>query len=165
MRCQGIAKKIYQWLDSELKGKERLEFEEHLRLCSLCQKEVESARTFHEMLRVQHLPVESSPNFETAFWAKLIEQEKQPWLLKVFKDLEFLIPTPSMSQGLAVVLVAFLIGGTGGAFSVMKTLDSPGNLESKRISIEYLSGFSEFKGVPSTSVAATYLKALEERDA
>ena len=107
--------------------------------------------------------IEPSREFDNRFWSRVIEHQRQPWLLRLLKDLEFLIPTPNFSQAFAVLVIAFVIGGTGGFFSAFQTLRTPEQVQAQRISVQYLSGFGEFKGVPSTSVAGTYLRTTEER--
>ena len=111
-----------------------------------------------KLLKESFSTIEPSRDFERVFWQKIFERQKEPWLVRVLKDLEAFIPFPAPSQAVAFVLVAFLIGGTGGVVSAMNV---PTSLEAKRTSVQYLSGFHEFKGIPSSSVAATYLKTID----
>ena len=111
-----------------------------------------------KLLKGSFSTIEPSKDFERVFWQKVFERQKEPWLVRVFKDLESFIPLPTPAQAVAFVLTAFLIGGTGGAVSAMNV---PADLEAKRTSVQYLSGFHEFKGIPSSSVAATYLKTID----
>lgn len=165
MQCQSVKKKISLWLDGELKREDKLHVEEHLKGCLLCQKEMDSLRTFQGLIRTASPTVALSPGFDGAFWSKVIEREKEPWFVRFLKDFEFLIPTPNMRQAFAVLLVAFFIGSTGGFFSVVRTIASmPAEVQAQKISVQYLTGFGEFKGLPSTSVAGTYLKAVEVRN-
>lgn len=164
MQCLSAKKKISLWLDEELKREDKLQVEEHLKTCLLCQKEGDFLRTFQGLVRTAFPPVEISPGFEGAFWSKVIEREKEPWFVRVFKDLAFLIPTPSRREAFAVLFVAFLIGSSGGFFSAARTIASmPEHIQAQKISVQYLTGFGEFKGLPSTSVAGTYLRAVEVR--
>ena len=123
------------------------------------------------LLKESFSTLEPSKGFERVFWQKILEksatkapadssfgEQKEPWFVRVLKDLEFLIPFPAPGQAVAFVLVAFLIGGTGGVVSAMNV---PTDLEAKRTSVQYLSGFHEFKGIPTSSVAATYLKTID----
>jgi hypothetical protein len=104
------------------------------------------------------LTIEPSKGFERLFWQKVLEKQKEPWFIRLWKELDSIIPHPSMPQMAMVVLMAFLVGGTGGVVSAMNV---PTSLEAKRTSVQYLSGFHEFKGIPSSSVAATYFKTIE----
>ncbi|MGH7198450.1 MAG: hypothetical protein ACREH5_06915 [Candidatus Omnitrophota bacterium] len=102
-----------------------------------------------------------SPGFDAIFWKKVMERQKEPRLVRLFRDLESWVPTPNFSGAVAVVLIAFLVGGTGGVYSIK---NAPPSLIAQRSSVQYLSGFREFQGVPASSVAATYLKTIEEGD-
>ena len=114
------------------------------------------------MLRAGAEAVEPSPDFEANFWQKVFALEKEPWSSRLFRELESLVPVPSLAESFAVLLIALLIGGAGGAFSAVNTL-TPERLQAERASVRYLSGFSEFKGLPSPSLAAAYLETGEER--
>ena len=112
-----------------------------------------------KLLKESFSTIEPSKDFERVFWQKILERQKEPWFVRVLKDLESFIPFPTPVQAMAFVLTAFLIGGTGGVVSAMNV---PTSLEAKRTSVQYLSGFHEFKGIPSSSVAATYLKTIDD---
>ena len=111
-----------------------------------------------KLLKESFSPIEPSKDFERVFWQKILERQKEPWFVRVLKDLESLVPFPTPSQAVAFLLVAFFIGGTGGVVSAMNV---PTSLKAKRTSVQYLSGFHEFKGIPSSSVAGAYLKTIE----
>ena len=162
MKCHGQNRNIYQWLDGELKGPEKMAFEAHLKGCSICQHEMESSRAFHVILQASSLSIEPSSNFEPNFWEKIYARQEESWLSKVLRDIESLFPVPTFSQAFAVLLMALFIGGAGGAVSATNTIN-PQNLEGARTSIKYLSGFQEFKGIPTSSMAASYLKVAGER--
>ena len=110
-----------------------------------------------KLLKESFSTMEPSKDFERMFWQKILERQKEPWFVRVLKDLESLVPFPTLSQTAAFVLTAFLIGGTGGVVSAM---NAPASLDAKRTSVQYLSGFREFKGIPSSSVAGAYLKTM-----
>lgn len=145
-------------LDGEIPDSVRAKLTPHLEGCSACQGELESLKTFQVILRSHPFTIEPSKDFERVFWQKALEREKEPWFIGLLKELDSLIPHPSTPQLAMVVLMAFLIGGTGGAVTAM---NSVGSLEAERNSVKYLSGFREFKGVPSSSVAASYLKVID----
>ena len=111
-----------------------------------------------KLLKESFSTIEPSKDFERVFWRKILDRQRDPWLVRVLKDLESLVPFPTPVQAVAFMLTAFLIGGTGGAVSAM---NAPVSSEAKRTSVQYLSGFHEIKGIPSSSVAAAYLKTIE----
>lgn len=163
MRCKERGRNISQWLDGELKDSESTELEAHLSECLTCKQEVESRKKLDNLIQMANINVEPSSDFEATFWKKVYARGKEPWLSKLLKDIESLIPVPNLSQALAVLLIALFIGGTGGVVSAMNTI-TPEKLGAQQTSIKYLSGFQEFKGIPSSSVAASYLKTAEERN-
>ena len=106
--------------------------------------------------------IEPSAGFEARFWKKILEHRQEPFLVRFLKDLECLIPIPSLSQAFAVILTAFFIGGAGGVFSAATTaVTSADPLQSQRVAVQYLSGFGEAQGVPS--VAGAYLQTVTSR--
>jgi len=114
---------------------------------------------FETLLRAGVPEITPSREFDARFWEKVTERQKEPRLIKLFRDLEAWIPTPNFSGAVAVVLIAFLVGGASGVYSIKS---APPSLESQRSSVQYLSGFREFQGVPASSVAATYLKTIDQ---
>jgi len=160
MDCRDSKKNIYQMLDGEAPDTVKTELALHLEGCPTCQGELKSIKALHGILKSDLARIEPSKNFERIFWQKVLEKQKEPWLIRILKELNSLVPYPSMPQMATVVLMAFLIGGTGGVVSAM---NSTGPFEAERTSIQYLSGFPEFKGVPSASVAASYLKVIDDR--
>ena len=111
------------------------------------------------LLRGSFSTIEPSKDFERVFWQKILERQKEPWFVRVLKDLESLIPSPTPSQAVAFLLVAFLVGGMGGAAFNLSTEAFPGG---GKTASPYLSGFHEVKGIPASSLAATYLKSMEK---
>ncbi len=147
-------------LDGEISDSVKAKLTPHLEGCSACQGEFESIKTFHGIFRSHTSTIEPSKDFERVFWQKVLERQKEPWFMRLLKELGSLLPHSTTPQLAMVVLMAVLIGGTGGAVSAMNSM---GSLEAERSSVQYLSGFREFKGVPSSSVAASYLKVVDHR--
>lgn len=114
---------------------------------------------FETLLRAGVPEITPSREFDALFWKKAMERQKEPRLVRLFRDLEAWVPTPNFSGAVAVVVIAFLVGGAGGVYSIRNTAPS---LEAQRSSVQYLSGFREFQGIPASSVAATYLKTIGE---
>ena len=150
MTCKDSKKKLYL-------GSQEKELLSHLENCVGCRKESKSIQALDGFLKGSFSTLEPSKDFERIFWQKILERQKEPWFVRVFRDLESFIPFPTPAQGVAFVLTAFLIGGTGG---VVSARSAPTSLEAKKTSVQYLSGFHEFKGIPSSSVAAAYLKTI-----
>lgn len=162
MNCKIAKKNISSWVDGELKSSDQREFEGHIANCASCQQEAESLKAFNSLLRVSAERIEPTFDFDSRFWKKAFEREKEPWFARVLKDLESLIPTPNFRQAFAVLSLALLIGGAGGAVSAMNSTNTAGRLSGGREAVQYLSGFREFGGLPSSSVAATYLRTGQE---
>lgn len=163
MKAHNNKQEIYKWLDGELKGTQKEIFETHSRVCFSCRKEIESVTTFHQLFKTAPIHIQPSETFEANFWKKIYARQEEPWFTKLLRNIESHIPVPNFAQTFAVLLIALLIGGTGGAVSVMNAV-TPQKLGSQQTSIKYLSGFHEFKGIPSSSVAASYLKTVDERN-
>lgn len=159
MNCK-YQKNIHKWIDGELEGSQQREINSHLKLCAICQSEVKSLEKLNGLIRTSVSSIEPSLNFEGRFWQKVLEREKESWLAKVLRGLDSLIPVPNFAQVLTILLMALFIGGTGGFVATANTI-LPEQMQGKRESVKYLSGFQEFKGIPSSSVAASYLKVVE----
>lgn len=160
MNCGDSKKHIYQMLDGEAPDAVKAKLARHLEGCSVCQGELKSIEAFHTILRSPSFTIEPYKNFERLFWQKVLERQKEPWFFRLLKELDSLIPHPGMPRVAMVILMAFLVGGMGGVVSAMNSVHSP---EAERTSVRYLSGFREFKGMPSSSVAASYLKSIDDR--
>jgi hypothetical protein len=161
MACK-YQKKIYRLVDGELKGADQAQLQKHVEGCLICQKEAGAIQKLTAIIKTSAVSVEPSLNFDGIFWQKVMGREKESWFAKALRHLESLIPAPNFAQAFAILLIALVIGGTGGAVSAMNAL-TPERLQSGRASIQYLSGFREFKGIPSSSVSAAYLRTTEER--
>ena len=117
-------------------------------------------RTLKDLLRTAYPEIEPSRHFETVFWSKAADRQKGPRFLRFLRDLEFTTPFPTAVQTAAFVLTAFLIGGTGGVVSVKADSNTP--FESRRQSVQYLSGYHDFKGLPASSMAAAYFNTQKD---
>lgn len=162
MKCK-YQKYINQWVEQRIVHSQKPLFEAHLKGCGSCQKEVIAYQKLNELLRSSIPVTKPSSDFERIFWQKLLERQKEPWWAKVSRQLESLVPMLNLSQAFALLFFALIIGGAGGTLSAMNTLTS-NNMASSRTSIQYLSGFQEFQGVPSASVTAAYLRISEKRE-
>ena len=147
-------------LDGEVSDAVKAQLTLHVEGCSGCHGELKSIKAFHGILKSNPEQIEPSKDFERIFWQKILERQKDSWFVRLLKELDSLIPHPNMPQIAMVVFMAVLVGGTGGVVSAMNSTDS---FEAERTSVQYLSGFHEFKGVPSSSVAASYLKSIDNR--
>lgn len=163
MKCQLIQKNIDRWLDGNLQEPLKREVELHVKVCFFCKKELETTETLQKILRTPSATIEPSSDFDAIFWNKVYERSKKPWFSKLLTNLEWTIPIPNLSQAFATLAIAFLVGSAGGLFSVLNTQASD---LSRKLSppVQTLSGFHEFKGIPSFSVAGAYLTMLEERN-
>lgn len=149
---------LYKWLDGELAASE-IEFcQAHINNCVPCRKEWEALSAFGTLLKSSSPSIEASPSFEAAFWKKAAErQAEESPLSRARAFLESLFPVPNLSGAFAVLTIAFLVGSAGGAVSGIGS--HAGDTEPRLT----LSGTSEYQGLPASSVAASYLKTIEER--
>ena len=60
MNCQDVQKFAYTYLDAEFDGRERGEFETHLRMCLPCRETVERDALFRDMVRSKLGAVDAS---------------------------------------------------------------------------------------------------------
>ena len=129
--------------------------------CStLNKREVNKMRqTLKDLLKKAYLEIEPSQAFESVFWNKIAGRQREPWYSGFLSDLEFSIPFPTAVQTASFVLVAFLIGGTGGAVSA-KADNVP--MEPKKQSMRYLAGYHDLKGLPVSSMAAAYFQTIKD---
>ena len=114
---------------------------------------------FEALLRADVPQITPSRGFDALFWEKVTERRKEPVLVRLLRDLEAWVPTPNFSGAVAVVVIAFVVGGAGGVYSARNAAPS---LDAQKSSVQYLSGFREFQGIPASSVAGSYLKTIEE---
>jgi hypothetical protein len=163
MKCKN-RKHINPWIERKMGDAQKASFETHLEGCGFCQKEVIAFRKLNELLGSTFPALEPSPNFERMFWQKIIERQKEPWWAKASRTFDSWLPMPNLSQALAVLVFALIIGGASGALSAMNALTSEQTVSS-RVSVQYLSGFREFNGVPSTSITGSYLEVSSEKEA
>ncbi|MBI3252829.1 MAG: zf-HC2 domain-containing protein [Candidatus Omnitrophica bacterium] len=164
MNCEKIKESVYKWLDDEMPEAQKGGLLAHLEACPHCRKEAESIRSLNDSLRASFSAIEPSRDFERVFWQAIAGRSaaKEPWFIGLLKELDSLVPHLGIPQMAMAVLTALLVGGAGGIFSAVNAAVPS---EVQRSSAQYLSGFNEFKGVPSPSVAASYLKVMNDRSA
>lgn len=158
-----LKKKIlYQWLDGELKEKEKAVCEAHLSSCRRCQDEIAALKAFSQVLKASASTIHPSESFELNFREKLAAKNAESWLSKLtrfFEDLRLSLPVPSFAQSLAAIVLAVFIGGTGGLLSSV----TERQLNNEK-AMYHLSGFDEYKGIPTISLTGTYLKLIEGQE-
>ena len=158
MECKAAKRSISGWVDGEVNSTKKLELESHLRSCLSCQKEVQACQTLNSLLWQAVSSIEPSNQFDTTFWNKVADRQRAPWFVQILNDLESLIPTPNLKQAVAFATLAFFIGNLGGAVSAMNA-EVPG--VDPATSIKQYSALQGYKGIPSYSLAATYLRGTE----
>ncbi len=156
MDCK-YKKFISKWNDKVLGDTERSIFELHLKSCLVCQEEVQAYLKLENLLLSSFPKIEPSPNFDAIFWKKVLERRKESWLQQLIYIIENGITNLNFSHTFAILVLALLIGGTGGTLATFNS-----SVQSKDASVLTLSGFEEIKGVPMTSIAGTFL-SLEEK--
>lgn len=159
MECKTARRNISCWVDGELKATKKSDFEGHLRNCLSCQKEAEAFQALNSILTQATDFIEPSRHFDAAFWDKVTARQKTPWFVRLLNDLEVLIPALNLKQAAVFATLAFFIGNLGGVASTMRAGLSGG---ASVTAIGQFSALQEFKGIPSYSLAATYLKTVEK---
>lgn len=104
-----------------------------------------------DLIRRAFMPTEPSRSFDQTFWQKIAERKAEPFAARVWRSVSGLLPAPSLAPVFAAAFLAFVLGGTAG---VMNEIRSPGPVSAAS---RTLSGFSEYRGVPSLSLAGSYL--------
>lgn len=145
---------LYRWADGELPSARQQQVERHLTQCQLCQHEAHSIRQVQQLLRSPGPVLAPSLEFEMVFWRRVAAREQSQRLTQWW-DVHAWLPSVRLSHALAGVVIALMIGGLGGAVSVVSADDQKAFPRS-------LSGFDERMGVPTTSVTVNYLKVLGE---
>lgn len=156
MECK-YKKFISRWNEKNLGDSERSIFEPHLKTCLICQKELQAYLKLENLLSSNFPKIDPSPNFDAIFWEKVLQQRKESWLQQLIDVLKNGIAGLNLSHAFGIVILALVIGGTGGTLSTFNL-----NIQDKDASVLTLSGFDEIKGVPLTSIAGTFL-SLEEK--
>lgn len=146
---------IAKWLDGELGPDPALA--EHFNACVSCRSELESAKRVRDLVRSSAYSLEPSDAFESGFWQKVNASIKEPWYRNVLKGMEGLVPRLAFSPVLTVLMAAMLVGGSGGILTGLRSMD---NAEGG-ISLRRVTGYSDYKGLPASSVAAAYLQWSE----
>ncbi|MBI2094841.1 MAG: hypothetical protein HYT89_01585 [Candidatus Omnitrophica bacterium] len=95
-----------------------------------------------------------SAGFESRFWEAVGHRRQSPWFLRWLEELQALVPAPMAAPMAATLLLVFLVGGATGTVSAMSERPASAG--------QSLSGFGEFKGLPTVSVTAAYLGASEK---
>lgn len=157
MKCLQKAA-IAKWLDGELGADPVLT--EHLNVCASCRSELESAKRVRDLIKSSTYSLEPSEAFESGFWQKVNASIKEPWYLNVLKGMEGLVPRLAFSPVLTILLAVMLVGGSGGILTGLRYMDNPEG----GISLRRVTGYSDYKGLPASSVAAAYLQWSEREE-
>lgn len=161
MNCRNIQRIKYAFQDGALSEIQTRSVEAHLKICLSCGEAYRESLALNKMLRVGQPVIEPSPGFEARFWARVRERETEGWLAKLDRFLADILPVPQLAPVAAFLLAAFLIGSAGGFVSF---IDLANDAYRETVQVIPLSGFQEYKGVPSSSLTGTYLRAIEGED-
>ncbi len=145
-KCGKNLRDLSRWVDGELRSEAGKDLAGHVEACAFCREEAAVFRAINGALRSSRENIQVSPGFETVFWKKVSDRQGIPWITRLLKNLETLVPTPNLRQAVAFSILAFFIGNMGG------------------IAWGFGQGafLQEFKGVSSYSLAAVYLKTIEK---
>lgn len=156
--CGLDKRELMKWIDGALDSGKAAVVSGHLEGCASCREEEEAIRRLNGLLRISQENIEVSRDFETVFWSKVSQRQSLPWLERLLNSLEALVPTPNFRQAVAFSILAFFIGNIGGFGWELGQGAFAAPLPA---SIRQFSGLQEFKGISSTSLAATYLTAVQ----
>lgn len=154
MKCRAARKHISPWLDDALSPAARAGLEAHAKICADCAAEVSREKKLRALLRAEQPLIQPSADFERNFWRKASESSKESrwgWLWE-----------GSFAQAAAAVILGLLVGGAGGALSLWGSNVLQRGPDAI-VTAHSLTGFSEYKGLPSASLAAAYLQTEEKR--
>ncbi len=149
---------IAKWVDGELEKSPAVQ--EHLETCSACQAQLTSEQEIRNLLKATAFSIEPSERFESGFWQKVNASIKEPWYRKVLAEIDALIPRRAFSPVWAVLLVAMLVGGSGGFLTQLYSFDNQG---AGNLSLRRVAGYADYKGLPVSSLAAAYLQWMERK--
>ena len=148
---------IAKWVDGELELSPALR--EHLDACPSCKSEAESNERVRALLKAAVYRLQPTDTFESGFWQKVNASVKTPWYRRMLEDMESLVPRLAFSPALTVLLAAILVGGSGGVLTGLKSMDNP----ESGLSLRRVTGYSDYKGLPASSVTAAYLQWAERK--
>lgn len=83
--CDRFGSEVGAYLDRELPGALRLEFEAHLSGCAACREALAAQRQLGASLQAL-APIEPSPQFEARFWARIAREEHTPGPLRAWLE-------------------------------------------------------------------------------
>ena len=162
MKCMAARKQISPWLDNASSPAARAGLEAHAKVCAACAAEVSREKKLRALLRADQPLIQPSADFERNFWREVSESPRESRWSWLWESIETVLPSPSFAQALAAVLLGLLVGGAGGAISLWSAA-IPQRGPDVIVTAHSLTGFSEYKGLPSASLAAAYLQSEEKR--
>lgn len=154
MRCLHKSD-IVKWVDGEMEKNPALL--EHLNTCPACKAQLISEKRVRDILKASAYTLEPSETFESGFWDKVNAAIKEPWYRRVFEGIEGMIPRMGLSPALTALMVAMLVGGSGGFFAGLPSG------QGGDVSLRHAAGYADYKGLPASSVAAAYLQWIERK--
>lgn len=115
MECEGYRTKLFEYLDGELAGVARAEFEAHLKGCRGCREELQE---LHETLAlIERMPAPEPPE---AFWQQYLRELRQkvapvptPSRWETWLGSIPLRPIPALAVGIVLILAVFLTWQSG----------------------------------------------------
>lgn len=106
MNCAQFKKIIYVYLDNELKGAAKQEFEAHLKACPVCAKQLEISKKAWALLD-KYQEIEPAPNFNAQVFERIAEGQIEPEPRRRFEFLPQF--TPRLAPALAAIAIVLFI--------------------------------------------------------
>lgn len=103
---------LSSYLDGQLKDKERLELQEHLKACSLCQKELNTLKSISSGLKKWQVP-ELGDSFDRTVQDRIVREELEKGEAKMKRKFVPILVPSGMLAGLLVFLVVGMLWKSG----------------------------------------------------
>ncbi|HID93111.1 MAG TPA: hypothetical protein EYP60_03340 [bacterium (Candidatus Stahlbacteria)] len=152
MECKRIKEKLSAFIDNELEEKKRLEIEQHLADCPVCNQEVKVLTQAWNALEVWK-KIRASDSFEARFWQRVREREQRQFLpQRLFRRI-VQIPVPVAAA--IVLVIGLLLGNYLGNILYPKETKAA----KEKINFLYL---DNFKDLPPESIGGVYISLVSQ---
>lgn len=152
MECKRVKENLSAFIDNELEGKKRLEIEEHLADCPVCNQEAKLLTQAWNALEVWE-KIKASDSFEVRFWQRVREREQRQFLpQRLFRKI-IQIPVPVAAA--IVLVIGLLLGNYLGNILYPKETKA----SKEKINFLYL---DNFKDLPPESIGGVYISLVSQ---
>ncbi|MGB8658711.1 MAG: anti-sigma factor [Candidatus Zixiibacteriota bacterium] len=162
MDCKNAKENLVFFLEKELSPEQRVEFEDHLKICPACSRLLGGfSQLWGALERRQR--IQPSPHFRSGLKRRIIEYQRgeKPALGR----LEGLVRWTRPAVAVAVLLICVFLGYTLGSFPQRVDGQTTSQVDRRAVVVQqffdshYLNPPAD---LPATSVVATYLDMISE---